>query len=172
MKLAEVRKLTLTFNSNKSLPVCGPGPSAWPFKFSSSWTNKTLCPFDFHISSVVARSKISLFLKKLLIPHLSLLMLTPVALSRRSDVEILGYCMLRWLCGKLPWEQNLKDPVAVQTAKTKYVFSNLFTAASLKGLTLWGAHIPEKIFICLTRTKTNLTSKKNFFFKTPNNEQK
>lgn len=41
-----------------------------------------------------------------------------VALSRRSDVEILGYCMLRWLCGKLPWEQSLKDPVAVQTAKT------------------------------------------------------
>ncbi|XP_003467543.1 serine/threonine-protein kinase VRK2 [Cavia porcellus] len=41
-----------------------------------------------------------------------------VALSRRSDVEILGYCMLRWLCGKLPWEKNLKDPVAVQTAKT------------------------------------------------------
>ncbi|XP_008588475.1 PREDICTED: serine/threonine-protein kinase VRK2 [Galeopterus variegatus] len=41
-----------------------------------------------------------------------------VALSRRSDVEILGYCMLRWFCGKLPWEQNLKDPVAVQTAKT------------------------------------------------------
>ncbi|XP_010614190.1 serine/threonine-protein kinase VRK2 isoform X4 [Fukomys damarensis] len=41
-----------------------------------------------------------------------------VALSRRSDVEILGYCMLRWLCGKLPWEKNLKDPVAVLTAKT------------------------------------------------------
>ncbi|KAF5918010.1 hypothetical protein HPG69_019816, partial [Diceros bicornis minor] len=41
-----------------------------------------------------------------------------VALSRRSDLEILGYCLLRWLCGKLPWERNLKDPVAVQTAKT------------------------------------------------------
>ncbi|KAM5227875.1 serine/threonine-protein kinase VRK2 [Ctenodactylus gundi] len=41
-----------------------------------------------------------------------------VALSRRSDVEILGYCMLRWLCGKLPWDRNLKDPAAVQTAKT------------------------------------------------------
>ncbi|XP_006909640.1 serine/threonine-protein kinase VRK2 isoform X1 [Pteropus alecto] len=41
-----------------------------------------------------------------------------VALSRRSDLEILGYCLLRWLCGKLPWEKNLKDPVAVQTAKT------------------------------------------------------
>ncbi|NWI19051.1 VRK2 kinase, partial [Crypturellus soui] len=42
-----------------------------------------------------------------------------VAPSRRGDLEILGYCMLHWLCGKLPWEQNLKDPVAVQTAKTK-----------------------------------------------------
>ncbi|XP_019485527.1 PREDICTED: serine/threonine-protein kinase VRK2 isoform X2 [Hipposideros armiger] len=41
-----------------------------------------------------------------------------VALSRRSDLEILGYCLLRWLCGKLPWEWNLKDPMAVQTAKT------------------------------------------------------
>ncbi|XP_059696516.1 serine/threonine-protein kinase VRK2 isoform X2 [Haemorhous mexicanus] len=39
--------------------------------------------------------------------------------SRRGDLEILGYCMLHWLCGKLPWEQNLKDPVAVQSAKTK-----------------------------------------------------
>ncbi|XP_069706310.1 serine/threonine-protein kinase VRK2 isoform X1 [Phaenicophaeus curvirostris] len=42
-----------------------------------------------------------------------------VAPSRRGDLEILGYCMLQWLCGKLPWEQNQKDPVAVQTAKTK-----------------------------------------------------
>lgn len=41
-----------------------------------------------------------------------------VALSRRSDLEILGYCLLRWCCGKLPWERNLKDPIAVQTAKT------------------------------------------------------
>ncbi|XP_055980307.1 serine/threonine-protein kinase VRK2 [Sorex fumeus] len=41
-----------------------------------------------------------------------------VALSRRSDLEILGYCLLRWFCGKLPWERNLKDPMAVQTAKT------------------------------------------------------
>ncbi|NWX51498.1 VRK2 kinase, partial [Steatornis caripensis] len=42
-----------------------------------------------------------------------------VAPSRRGDLEILGYCMLQWLCGKLPWERNVKDPVAVQTAKTK-----------------------------------------------------
>ncbi|XP_036190380.1 serine/threonine-protein kinase VRK2 isoform X3 [Myotis myotis] len=41
-----------------------------------------------------------------------------VALSRRSDLEILGYCLLRWFCGKLPWERSLQDPVAVQAAKT------------------------------------------------------
>ncbi|KAJ8781216.1 hypothetical protein J1605_011200 [Eschrichtius robustus] len=48
-----------------------------------------------------------------------------VALSRRGDLEILGYCLLRWLCGRLPWEQNLEDPVAVQAAKTKYRFSSI-----------------------------------------------
>ncbi|XP_038607763.1 serine/threonine-protein kinase VRK2 [Tachyglossus aculeatus] len=41
-----------------------------------------------------------------------------VAPSRRGDLEILGYCMLRWFCGKLPWDSDLQDPVAVQTAKT------------------------------------------------------
>ncbi|XP_072363916.1 serine/threonine-protein kinase VRK1-like isoform X3 [Scyliorhinus torazame] len=40
-----------------------------------------------------------------------------VAPSRRGDLEILGYCMLQWLCGMLPWEQNLRDPGAVQEAK-------------------------------------------------------
>ncbi|XP_053102506.1 serine/threonine-protein kinase VRK2 isoform X2 [Hemicordylus capensis] len=42
-----------------------------------------------------------------------------VAPSRRGDLEILGYCMLYWLTGKLPWEKNLGDPRAVQAAKTK-----------------------------------------------------
>uniref|UniRef100_A0A8C7B168 VRK serine/threonine kinase 2 n=1 Tax=Neovison vison TaxID=452646 RepID=A0A8C7B168_NEOVI len=41
-----------------------------------------------------------------------------VALSRRSDLETLGYCLLRWSCGGLPWERSLRDPAAVQTAKT------------------------------------------------------
>ncbi|XP_066482307.1 serine/threonine-protein kinase VRK2 isoform X2 [Tiliqua scincoides] len=42
-----------------------------------------------------------------------------VAPSRRGDLEILGYCMLQWICGKLPWEQDLKNPGAVQAAKTE-----------------------------------------------------
>ena len=42
--------------------------------------------------------------------------LTP---SRRGDLEILAYCLLQWLCGKLPWEDKLTDPVYVQTQKNK-----------------------------------------------------
>ncbi|XP_078413046.1 serine/threonine-protein kinase VRK1-like isoform X3 [Cetorhinus maximus] len=52
-----------------------------------------------------------------------------VAPSRRGDLEILGYCMLQWLCGKLPWEQSLKDPIAVQEAKIK-LMENLPTSVN------------------------------------------
>ncbi|XP_048373957.1 serine/threonine-protein kinase VRK2 isoform X2 [Sphaerodactylus townsendi] len=44
-----------------------------------------------------------------------------VAQSRRGDLEILGYCMLQWICGKLPWEKDLTNPEAVQAAKTKFM---------------------------------------------------
>ncbi|KAL3874653.1 hypothetical protein ACJMK2_037635 [Sinanodonta woodiana] len=42
-----------------------------------------------------------------------------VAPSRRGDLEILGYCMLQWLCSRLPWETDLtnKDKVASQKEK-------------------------------------------------------
>uniref|UniRef100_A0ABM5FCN2 non-specific serine/threonine protein kinase n=2 Tax=Pogona vitticeps TaxID=103695 RepID=A0ABM5FCN2_9SAUR len=42
-----------------------------------------------------------------------------VAPSRRGDLEILGYCMLQWMCGSLPWQHNLRNPEAVQAAKNK-----------------------------------------------------
>ncbi|XP_061481760.1 serine/threonine-protein kinase VRK2 isoform X2 [Rhineura floridana] len=42
-----------------------------------------------------------------------------VAPSRRGDLEILGYCMLQWMCGNLPWERNLRNPEAVRDAKAK-----------------------------------------------------
>lgn len=38
--------------------------------------------------------------------------------SRRGDLEILGYNMLQWLCGHLPWEENLKDPESVSRQKS------------------------------------------------------
>ncbi|XP_076733654.1 serine/threonine-protein kinase VRK1 isoform X4 [Maylandia zebra] len=41
--------------------------------------------------------------------------------SRRSDLEILSYCMVQWLCGRLPWEDKLQDPLYVRDAKIRYV---------------------------------------------------
>lgn len=84
MKLEEARKLTLTFNSHKSLPVCGLRPKAQASKFSSSWTNKTRLPiWLFHISSAVVHSVISLGLKTCL----SLLFLSPCFLPLQPCPE-------------------------------------------------------------------------------------
>ncbi|XP_071972163.1 serine/threonine-protein kinase VRK1 isoform X2 [Engystomops pustulosus] len=43
-----------------------------------------------------------------------------VSPSRRGDLEILGYCMIQWLCGKLPWEDKLTDPNYVANSKIRY----------------------------------------------------
>ncbi|KAK6307489.1 hypothetical protein J4Q44_G00226370 [Coregonus suidteri] len=40
-----------------------------------------------------------------------------VSPCRRSDLEILGYCMVQWLCTKLPWEDKLQDPLYVRDSK-------------------------------------------------------
>ncbi|KAL0968937.1 hypothetical protein UPYG_G00220170 [Umbra pygmaea] len=42
-----------------------------------------------------------------------------VSPCRRSDLEILSYCMVQWLCGKLPWEDKLQDPLYVRDAKIR-----------------------------------------------------
>ncbi|XP_016348035.1 serine/threonine-protein kinase VRK1-like isoform X1 [Sinocyclocheilus anshuiensis] len=47
-----------------------------------------------------------------------------VAPSRRGDLEVLGYCLLHWQCGTLPWISSLKNPAEVQEAKAK-LMSNL-----------------------------------------------
>ncbi|KAM4042732.1 serine/threonine-protein kinase VRK2 isoform 1-T2 [Anomaloglossus baeobatrachus] len=39
--------------------------------------------------------------------------------SRRGDMEILIYCMIHWISGKLPWEQSLKDYSTILASKTK-----------------------------------------------------
>ncbi|XP_028252283.1 serine/threonine-protein kinase VRK1 [Parambassis ranga] len=39
--------------------------------------------------------------------------------SRRSDLEILCYCMVQWLCGQLPWEDKLQDPLYVKDSKIR-----------------------------------------------------
>ncbi|XP_046729486.1 serine/threonine-protein kinase VRK2 isoform X2 [Silurus meridionalis] len=42
-----------------------------------------------------------------------------VAPSRRGDLEVLGYCLLHWQSGTLPWLSVLRNPVQVQEAKSK-----------------------------------------------------
>ncbi|XDV43029.1 hypothetical protein PO909_011581, partial [Leuciscus waleckii] len=42
-----------------------------------------------------------------------------VAPSRRADLEIMGYCMIQWLCGRLPWEDKLHDPLYVKDSKLR-----------------------------------------------------
>jgi len=46
-----------------------------------------------------------------------------VSPSRRADLEILGYCLLQWLCGKLPWEDKLGDPQYVAQGKERLMSS-------------------------------------------------
>lgn len=41
--------------------------------------------------------------------------------SRRGDIEILGYNLLQWLCCRLPWEENLKDPEYVSQQKSGFM---------------------------------------------------
>lgn len=41
--------------------------------------------------------------------------------SRRGDIEILGYNLLQWLCCRLPWEENLKDPEYVSQQKCGFM---------------------------------------------------
>jgi len=41
--------------------------------------------------------------------------------SRRGDLEVLGYNMLQWLCGKLPWEDNIADPEYVHVQKKSFM---------------------------------------------------
>ena len=41
--------------------------------------------------------------------------------GRRGDFEILGYNVLQWLTGRLPWEDNLTSPEYVAGEKNKYM---------------------------------------------------
>ncbi|XP_075209677.1 LOW QUALITY PROTEIN: serine/threonine-protein kinase VRK1 [Chanos chanos] len=42
-----------------------------------------------------------------------------VAPSRRGDLEVLGYCLLHWQTGSLPWLSALRNPSQVLEAKAK-----------------------------------------------------
>lgn len=126
MELEEVRKLTLAWaGTSHCLSVaCGQMPG-W---FRSNTAEQTKHFAHLASSYFISTSSIKVFsISYEEVPILNCIFFFSfpcplfhiLAPSRRGDLEILGYCMLQWLCGKLPWEQNLKDPVAVQAAKTK-----------------------------------------------------
>ncbi|XP_056652492.1 inactive serine/threonine-protein kinase VRK3 isoform X3 [Monodelphis domestica] len=41
--------------------------------------------------------------------------------SRRSDMQALGYCLLKWLYGALPWTSQLSDTLAVMRNKERFM---------------------------------------------------
>ncbi|XP_069545942.1 serine/threonine-protein kinase VRK2 isoform X2 [Brachyistius frenatus] len=63
-----------------------------------------------------------------------------LAPSRRSDLQILGFCLVHWLCGSLPWDDVLKNPTQVQEAKTR-LMDNL--PDSVQQLSVSGASTDE-----------------------------
>uniref|UniRef100_A0A8C4EE73 non-specific serine/threonine protein kinase n=1 Tax=Dicentrarchus labrax TaxID=13489 RepID=A0A8C4EE73_DICLA len=63
-----------------------------------------------------------------------------LAPSRRGDLQILGFCLLHWLCGSLPWNKVLKNPTQVQEAKAR-LMDNL--PDSVQRLSVSGASTDE-----------------------------
>ncbi|XP_061719089.1 serine/threonine-protein kinase VRK1-like [Cydia pomonella] len=53
--------------------------------------------------------------------------------TMRGDLEILGYNMLQWLVGTLPWEKSLKQPKAVQEMKEAFMKNVKTSVAKLNG---------------------------------------
>lgn len=49
----------------------------------------------------------------------SLSLCCSAAPSRRGDLQVLGFCMLHWLCGTLPWAGVLRNPAQFQEAKAQ-----------------------------------------------------
>ena len=43
----------------------------------------------------------------------------PVGPSRRGDMEILGFVLVQWACGVLPWESKIEDKDVVAKEKEK-----------------------------------------------------
>ncbi|XP_029305371.1 serine/threonine-protein kinase VRK1-like [Cottoperca gobio] len=73
-----------------------------------------------------------------------------LAPSRRGDLQILGFCLLHWLCGSLPWDKLLKNSAQVQEAKAR-LMDNL--PDSVQQLSGRGASTDElEAFLSYVRT--------------------
>lgn len=60
----------------------------------------------------------------------------------RGDLEILGYNMLQWLVGELPWEKSLKVPKTVQDMKEAFM-------KNVRGnITKQYSNVPGELMFC------------------------
>lgn len=82
-----------------------------------------------------------------------------VAPSRRGDLEVLGYCLLHWQCGTLPWLSMLRNPTQVQEAKAK-LMNNL--PGSVNQMSTTGSALAEVAQFLLTVRKLDYQEKPNY----------
>ncbi|XP_005935366.1 serine/threonine-protein kinase VRK1 isoform X1 [Haplochromis burtoni] len=82
-----------------------------------------------------------------------------LAASRRGDLQILGFCLLHWLCGSLPWDDVLKNPTQVQEAKTR-LMDNL--PHSVQQLSVSGASTDEVAKFLLYVNKLDYQEKPDY----------
>lgn len=113
-----LRKPLSTGNTCKAPPV---HPSADTLDSSDLFIavadcNTLKCKRSFqHFNKKVICKSEGLFCPNLCCNHCACV-LSLLAPSRRSDLQSLGYCMLRWHTGTLPWT-HLADPDQVATEK-------------------------------------------------------
>ncbi|KAI4471184.1 casein kinase-related [Holotrichia oblita] len=62
--------------------------------------------------------------------------------TRRGDLEILIYNLIQWLGCILPWEKDIKDPLAVKASKEKYMAD-----IPLFMKTCFGSEVPPGLFM-------------------------
>ncbi|XP_057704145.1 serine/threonine-protein kinase VRK2 isoform X2 [Corythoichthys intestinalis] len=79
--------------------------------------------------------------------------------SRRGDIQILGFCLLHWLCGSLPWDGDLKNAVKVMEAKDRLMDS---LPESVQQLSVNGASTAEVASLLLYVKSLNFHDKPDY----------
>ncbi|XP_028323973.1 serine/threonine-protein kinase VRK1-like isoform X2 [Gouania willdenowi] len=79
--------------------------------------------------------------------------------SRRGDLQILGFCLLHWLSGSLPWDAVLKYPLKVHEEKTR-LMENL--PESVQQLSVKGASTDEVAAFLLHVNSLDYQDKPNY----------